>query len=200
MRDNSPLLLGQRVVLRDWEHVDLAPLLHWLQPERHWRATDGPYFPLPTTERIQDKITMIAKRIDEHDWPTPRMVLPIVVDGVLTGQVSRYWKSEETQWLAMGVSIFDPSKWNKGLAYEGLGLWCEYLFGALPELRRLDLETWSGNIGMMRLARKLGFRQEACFRQARTVRGQVYDQMGYGILRPEWQERYGDGFTNHLAS
>lgn len=38
--------------------------------------------------------------------------------------------------------------------------------------RSLDLRTWSGNHGMMRLAEKLGFLQEACFRKARIVRGE----------------------------
>jgi putative hydrolase of HD superfamily len=41
----------------------------------------------------------------------------------------------------------------------------------MPKLVRLGLDTWSGNVRMMRLAEKLGFVQEACFRMARIVRG-----------------------------
>ena len=87
---------------------------------------------------------------------------------------------------------------GKGYGYEALGLWGEYLFRAMPELARLDLRTWSGNIGMMRLATKLGFREEARFRKARIVDGVHYDGMGYGVLREEWDARYPDGFAASL--
>ncbi len=68
------------------------------------------------------------------------------------------------------------------MGYEALGLWSEYLFATMPRLPRLDLRTWSGNHGMMRLAEKLGYRLEARFRKARMVHGHYYDGMGYGIL------------------
>ena len=81
-----------------------------------------------------------------------------------------------------------------------MGLWGDYLFGAMPDLARLDLRTWSGNAGMMRLAAKLGFQEEARFRKARIVQGVHYDGMGYGVLREEWQARYPDGFAASLTS
>ena len=52
----------------------------------------------------------------------------------------------------------------------------------------------SGNHGMMRLAEKLGFLQEARFRKARIVRGEYYDGLGYGVLREEWRACYPEGF------
>jgi aminoglycoside 2''-phosphotransferase len=51
---------------------------------------------------------------------------------------------------------------------------------------------------MMRLAEKLGFREEARFRDARIVENAYYDSVGYGTLRREWQERYPAGFLQHL--
>jgi len=63
---------------------------------------------------------------------------------------------------------------------------------------RLDLRTWSGNRGMMRLAEKLGYAQEARFRRARLVTGAYYDGMGYGVLREEWQRWYPHGFARCL--
>jgi len=44
-------------------------------------------------------------------------------------------------------------------------------------------------MGMIKLARKLGFQQEACFRKARIVDGKYYDGLGFGILREEWKNR-----------
>ena len=65
-------------------------------------------------------------------------------------------------------------------------IWCQYLFTNFTEIVRLDLRTWSGNVGMMKLAEKLGFILEARFRKARIVNGKFYDSIGYGILRTEW--------------
>ena len=47
---------------------------------------------------------------------------------------------------------------------------------------------------MVRLAERLGFSREACFRRARIVDGEYYDGLGYGVLREEWEERYPGGF------
>ena len=52
---------------------------------------------------------------------------------------------------------------------------------------------------MMRLAQKLGYREEARFRNARIVDGHYYDGMGYGILREEWAARYPQGFAATLG-
>ena len=95
----------------------------------------------------------------------------------------------------MGIGIYDPSRWGKGIGYEALGLWAEHLFATNPEYVRLDLRTWSGNERMMRLAVRLGFRLEARFRNARIVDGEYHDALGYGVLREEWDARYPDGFS-----
>jgi len=50
------------------------------------------------------------------------------------------------------------------------------------------LRTWSGNEGMMELAAKMGFKEEARFRKARIVKGQYYDSIGFGLLRDEWEK------------
>jgi putative hydrolase of HD superfamily len=86
------------------------------------------------------------------------------------------------------------------LGYEALGLWGDYLSAAMPELARLDLRTWSGNIGMMRLAGKLGCKEEARFRKARIVNGAYFDGMGYGVLREEWDAQYLDGFAASVSA
>ena len=41
---------------------------------------------------------------------------------------------------------------------------------------------------MCRVARKLGFTEEARIRRARKVAGEHYDRMIYGILREEWEQ------------
>lgn len=116
----------------------------------------------------------------------------------MIGLVSRYWISEETQWAAIGIVIYDPAHWRQGIGYEALGLWTDYLFEQQPSWVRLDLRTWSGNTGMMQLAEKLGYTLEARFRKARVVNGQYYDGLGYGVLREEWQAHFPLGFRSTI--
>ncbi|MGI8652197.1 MAG: GNAT family N-acetyltransferase [Geodermatophilaceae bacterium] len=54
------------------------------------------------------------------------------------------------------------------------------------EIARLDFATWSGHTAMCAIGVKLGWTEEARFRDARVVRGQPYDSVVYGIHRREW--------------
>jgi len=175
---------------------DLERCCAWMQPGQRWQEFDGPYYLRPSPANVNEKVERLRQPILSGDWPDPRTRL-VVADraaDTLLGTVNWYWIGQETNWLAIGISLFDPTVWGKGIGYETLGMWCEYLWAAMPQIVRLDLRTWSGNHGMIRLAEKLGFQQEACFRKARIVRGEYYDGLGYGVLREEWRERYSQGF------
>lgn len=194
------MIEGKRVRLRDWRLEDVECYREAAQPGQAWQRLDGPYYPRAEGEELERELERMAARVERAEWAEPRVQL-VVADASsdeCIGRVSRYWQSEETAWLSAGVVIFDPESWGRGLGYEALGLWSEYLFDAMPELARLDLRTWSGNQGMMRLAEKLGHQLEARFRQARIVDGEYFDGLGYGVLREEWTARYPGGFGRQL--
>lgn len=193
---------GINIRLRDICLDDLSSYRHWQQPGHDWQAFDGPYYPKATREEVDEKIEAIKTRIISEDWPKIRgrlMIASKQSDEIL-GSVSRYWISQETNWSAVGIVIFDSASWGKGIGYEALGLWTDYLFTQFPDWVRLDLRTWSGNQGMIRLARKLGYSEEARFRKARIVDGDYFDGLGFGILRDEWQAQFSDGFAAHLSN
>ncbi len=158
MTDTPVRLEGHRIVLRDSEERDLDPLVAWLAPGRAWKMTDAPYFPAMTRDEIEAHVAGIRNRLRGGALPVPRRSLVIAekASGELIGMVSWYWESVETNWPGVGIVIYDPERWGQGLGYEALGLWTDHLFRTLPEIVRLDLRTWSGNRGMMRLAEKLG--------------------------------------------
>lgn len=195
------VLNGQKINLRDYRLTDLDAYTRWNQPGNHWQELDGPYYPVPDANKLQEIVTRIRSRILSGTWDTPRRRLAIVStdNDALLGATGWYWISQETDWAAAGLSIYNSHHWQKGYGYEALGLWTEYLFKSTRWVR-LDLRTWSGNIGMMKLAEKLGYKKEAVFRRARIVKGQYYDSVGYGILREEWEERYGDDFIATLET
>ena len=181
--------------------ADLEAWAYWMAPAHEWQALDGPYYPAPDAEKVAVMMAEKRAQIEAGEWPRPRrdLVIADIRTDDLMGHVNWYWQSEETHWLSLGLGVYNPSHWRRGVGYEALGLWSDYMWRAQLAIVRLDLRTWSGNRGMMRLAEKLGYKEEACFRRARIVNGVYYDALGYGVLREEWQERYPDGFAVHLA-
>ncbi|MEL6309369.1 MAG: GNAT family protein [Chloroflexota bacterium] len=194
------IIEGKRLRLRDLKLEDIPHGEKWLHPDNEWHKTNGPYFPPAPADRIPDIMAMWKRKIEEDNYPAPRMRLCIADSetDTIMGMVTRYWISEETNWTAIGITIWNPEHWGMGFGYEAFGLWCDYLFAEEQSFVRLDARTWSGNHGMMRLAEKLGFTQEATFRMARIVNDEYYDGLGYGILRSEWEARYPDGFGASL--
>lgn len=193
---SSKDLLGKKIRLRDWSLEDVESYKAWQKPGMRWKALDGPYYQTSIDE--SEKLAKeLQDKIQNQDFPNPRMRLVIadLETNRLMGTVSSYWESKETNWLCVGISIYNPSDWGQGIGWEALGLWCDHLFSIRSEIIRLDMRTWSGNSGLVRLAGKLGFMQEACFRKARIVDGEYFDGLGFGILRDEWNRLYPNGFA-----
>lgn len=193
---------GIHLRLRDWRLDDLEPYAQWFRPGHQWKELDAPYYPLPTEDELDEMLEQKQTMIEKQDFSEIRtqVIISDKKTDKMIGSLIRYWQSKETYWLCVGIVLYDPASWGRGLGFEALGLWSDYLFQSLPEIPRLDLRTWSGNPGMMRLAEKLGYQQEACFRKARSVDGRYYDGLGYGVLREEWQERYPEGFRLFLQN
>jgi RimJ/RimL family protein N-acetyltransferase len=183
-------IAGSSVVLRDFVASDVPVLREWLRPHHEWHRWDGPYFARPSPEVADAICARLSTRIDTGSLPTPRDRLAITrpSDDALLGQVSWYWESEETDWRRIGVVLYDPASWSGGLGTEAVALWTTYLFES-TDIVRLDYATWSGNKRMCRVGQKLGWTEEARFRQARVVNGQRFDSVVYGVLRSEWMGR-----------
>ncbi|MBC7464664.1 MAG: GNAT family N-acetyltransferase [Bdellovibrio sp.] len=184
---NPVYLRSNNIVLRDWILEDLDRYKYWLEPKHEWHNLDGPYYRL-TPDEAKIKIFHLRHNLEKNIFPDPRPQLVIADKNTneLMGLVSSYWQSKETFWLSAGLSLFDPATWKNGYGFEAAQLWVDYLFQHHNEIVRLDFRTWSGNQGMIKLALKLGFKEEARFRDARIVNGKYYDGLAFGILRSEW--------------
>jgi len=185
------MLKGDKINLRVLQLKDLEMFRYWQIGEHKWKQFNGPYYKQATEHEVDALIEKIKKRIEQKTQPAKNQKL-FIADSTtdeLIGSVSWYWQSEETNWKSIGVIIYNDNYWSKGIGFSALSLWIDHLFKLDEKLVRLDLRTWSGNIGMMKCAEKLGFTQEACFRKARIVNGKYYDSVGYGILREEWFDK-----------
>lgn len=199
-RPGRSLAEGQAVRLRHWRLDDLDAYRDWLRPHQEWHQWDGPYFPTISAEAADAHVARIREVVEQGDgivWPRtdgePDRTLPVALAVVadastdeLVGTVSWHWESRETDWARMGISIYQPGLRGAGRGTEALRLWTDYLFRA-SAWRRLDYSTWSGNTAMVRVGEKLGFTMEGRFREARVVRGEVFDSVVLGVLRSEWE-------------
>ena len=83
------------------------------------------------------------------------------------------------------ILIGEPSVYGKGMGEEAGKLLLDYGFGDL-NLHRIYCGTSSNNLGMQKLAVKLGMKQEGLRRDGLLKNGEFADIIEYGILENEY--------------
>ncbi|PWW17074.1 RimJ/RimL family protein N-acetyltransferase [Cytobacillus oceanisediminis] len=169
------------LIIRPINEEDLPILWELIYKEElpEWKKWDAPYFEhkhIPYEDYINGK-----EKIVKQDSPWV-----IEVNGKVIGTVSYYWEHKPSNWLEMGIVIYNPKFWSGGYGTRTLRLWINHLFTTLP-LVRVGYTTWSGNERMIKVGEKLGMRMEARLRKCRYYNGQYYDSIRMGLLREEWE-------------
>ncbi|UBV43620.1 GNAT family N-acetyltransferase [Deinococcus taeanensis] len=178
MTDLSPA----SVTLRGRRPRDLPTLRRWLtDPDAAWRAWDAPYLPAQeTTASLQRYAEQLAS---SPPHPNERV---IDVAGVVVGMVNRAEEDPAgSGWWDLGILIYDPAHWGRGLGARALSLWVQATLDE-TDAHVLTFSTWSGNERMLRAAARLGFREAARIREARAVGDRRFDAVRLDLLRREW--------------
>lgn len=84
--------------------------------------------------------------------------------------------------------------WGRGIASTALRLLLDYAF-TVHGLERVYAEVWGFNTRSQRLMERVGFQKEGILRQHELHNGVRQDLHVYGILKPEFYERYETIFT-----
>lgn len=192
----------QNIVLRDMEERDIDDEIRWNTVQTEWALWDAPW---ETEEELRD-FDPEAHRKKELEWiarpkPDHRRCLEIHTwDGVHLGAVNCYCIDGECSWLetapateeerqkarwAVGLDIHDPAYWNGGWGAQALAAFLRYhLDGGYTDLYT---QTWSGNVRMVALAEKLGFRECRRKKGLRQVRGGTYDGLTFRLDREAFE-------------
>lgn len=180
---------SMKLILRDLEIKDLEDYFYWNHPSREFHKFNGPYYGKCSEVELRKYIEGLKSSLlkGEKNVLKNKKIIANKETNEIIGQVNWYWKSQETLWMEVGIVIFNENYWGYGIGYKALKMWIDEIFDGNPQLVRLGLSTWSGNLRMMRLAEKLGLRKEAVYLKARIVNNQYYDSVSYGILKEEWQ-------------
>ncbi|AZQ62228.1 N-acetyltransferase [Flammeovirga pectinis] len=175
------------IKLRTLTLKDLDEYKFWLLPHHTYQSLNAPYFKKKSVDEIENYIHQLRIEFENKVNPLPHKKIITNETNKLIGEVTWRWRSEETNWMEIGIVVFNPEFWHQGIGYKALCIWIDSLFLERPDLVRLGLTTWSGNEGMMKLSKKLGMKKEAQFRNARIINGKYFDSISYGILRSEWE-------------
>ena len=168
------------IVLRKSEDADKRPFYDLVTRDMTWKEYDGPYFPFTSPPYEKFIESQFWKRLCEGT--NARL---IEYQGKVVGIVTFYWESEATRWLEIGIVIYSPDDWSKGIGRKALTPWITHLFDT-KEIARVGLTTWSGNPRMIKCAQALGMRLEGTIRKVRYHNGVYYDSVKLGVLREEW--------------
>lgn len=178
------IIIGEKVKLEKATEAQMDGLYYWRYEEKQQEAKkwNGPYIPETWLSKEQHRKQWLEEEEIASGVPAS---LVITADEKTIGYVGAYWIDRNTEWLETGIVIYDTQYWNGGYGSEAYRLWIGFLF-EFTTLHRLGMSTWSGNERMMKVAERLGMKEEARIRKARVVDGRYFDAIKMGILREEW--------------
>lgn len=172
-------------MLRDFERSDFQDHLRWRTIETEWMNWDSPW-------REND-------RVDAREYAERRLaVLRTAKDNDIrwTFEICSYPEEKHIGWsncyclnlfynyskkqtgrYALGIDIVPPEYRRRGLGSEAFRLFQEYLleFG----ITRVYTQTWIGNVGMQKMAEKLGYEPVNIKKNKFSKDGKSYDVVTY---------------------
>ena len=105
----------------------------------------------------------------------------------LLGTVGLYIRYQDTDQAMLGY-VYAREAWGRGYATEAAAAMLEVGFDVLG-LRRIWASCDPDNAGSRAVLSKIGMTLEGRLRQDAVIRGEVRDNLVWGILQPEWRER-----------
>lgn len=184
---------GTRIVLREYrpEADDEDFFRWWNLPE--WQYYDEPDQPVEgvSREAYDGRLEERRRRLEEPGPSTGSWQIDTVA-GRHIGFVNIYDLDEQARRAHVGVGLPEEETWGQGYGTEALRLLLGHLFGTM-ELEEVRTTTWSGNVRMMCVAEKCGFKEidRSRYDTEFSVRGVSLERIEYSISRAEWLARGG---------
>lgn len=104
--------------------------------------------------------------------------------GIVIGDVVLIWRSREHAIGEIGY-VFHPAHSGRGFATEAVRALLDIAFGTC-RLHRVTARIDARNLASLRLAERLGMRQEAHLVENEWFKGAWSDEIDYAMLHREW--------------
>lgn len=139
------------------------------------------FMPEPFNE-VQD-IEEQYKYIDECETDEEGFYWSIETkDGTTIGTVALTEFSDHHEVASLGIVIGDKNYWGKGVATEVITTLVGYAFEHL-NISRISAEVEEGNIPMMKVLEKVGFKQDGLFESVRVKNKNRINVRHFGIVK-----------------
>lgn len=109
----------------------------------------------------------------------------------IIGDIGLHFIDEERYQVEVGFTL-DLKEQGKGYATEAMTGAISYLFNDLGK-RRIIASIDPRNVKSIALVSRLGFRQEAHFKESMLIKGEWVDDLIFALLRSEWLKAMGQG-------
>jgi RimJ/RimL family protein N-acetyltransferase/ribosomal protein S18 acetylase RimI-like enzyme len=171
-------LAGGRFTLRPFRALDAEDVFAYASDDEFLR-----YLPIPKPYTRESATQFLARQAARD--PGQRVDWAIDVAGRACGGVNiRFVVERRVGEIGYAVA---RSCWGQGLATDASRLVVGSAFRTYPELFRVRATADARNAASIRVMEKLGMRREGLLRSERPCRGELTDQVVYGVLRSEWR-------------
>jgi RimJ/RimL family protein N-acetyltransferase len=169
---------GGRLSLRPFRADDAEAVFSYASDEQFLR-----YLPIATPYTQADTRDFLAKQAALDRELNPSWALDI--GGVACGGINiRFFAEHRVAEIGYGVA---RRLWGQGLATAAARLVIAAAFGCYAGLSRVRAKADARNVASVRVMEKLGMRREGLMRSDRLCRGELTDEVVYGLLRSEWR-------------
>lgn len=187
---------GQNVLLRDFVKEDIEDRIRWETIDTEWLEWDAPWEMEEESFNPEGYRSLMNKRLSTKQDPHRfRYGFQICINDETKkhiGWINAYHIDDNYCYtngdgkLTIGIGIPDLSLRRRGYATEAWALYIKY---ALHNgTQDIYTQTWSGNIRVIGLMRKLGFeecRREEDFRMVREI---LYDGLTFKLNIMKYEE------------
>ena len=166
-----------RFRLRPFRITDVDAVFRYANDEDYLR-----YLPIAKPYRISDAADFLAKHLllDREcnpSWAIERDEAPA------GGLNIRFFSEHRVSEIGYAVARL---LWGRGIATAACRSVIASSFQCYPQLERVRARADARNVASIRVMEKLGMKREGLLRSDRLCRGQLTDEVIYGLLRAEW--------------
>jgi len=156
-----------------------GPYFHWFNDQDVCLHNSHGIFP-STRTKLSQYIEMLQKTNNNIVWAIIEKKRNIHVGNIALQGINLSHQTAE-----FAILLGDKSCWGKGYAAEAGEVLLTHGF-KVAGLRRIHCGTSEHNVGMQKLALKLGMVQEGVRRKALFENGEFVDLIEFGILKTEF--------------
>ena len=175
-----PRMLGERIMLREFEQNDLGEMRTWItNPDSTRYLSDTVVVP-QTWEQTAGFLDALLS----GSKPGVHLVIADIMTGDYLGQCDLMNVTDYSRKAELAI-VLGPEHQGKGYGGEAIELLLELAFCHL-NLNRVHLRVSSQNARALACYERAGFAREGVLRQDSFSGGEYRDTVIMGILRDEW--------------